>query len=226
MKAIKKIDKEAINQKRIVLNSKIRAFKKFCVIVLIIALTAYGVFATLQVIHLENKLAGIFNGHKSEITNIQIESKLEEISHLTTCYYEYKNEKRITDIRKLPWLEWDIAGTENNVDIFYSGIIKAGFDLSKAHVDVNHTLGVIYITLPKVEVFDNYIRLDELIITADNNILNPINVGDMRDYFENIEQEELKNAEAKDLYQRAGEQAEAIITSFLAIYPDYKIVFI
>ena len=161
---------------------------------------------------------------KIEITNVHIERKLEAIGEFATYSFEYRNEKRITDSREI--FSKPIPGTKNQVDIIYSGIIKVGCNVSDISFEVDNTHYIIYVSIPEMEVLDNYIKLDDLQCKEKNNILNPIGSDEITMYFEEIQKEELALAEKDGIYSKAEEQLKKLIQELLAAFEDYVIVFV
>ena len=158
-----------------------------------------------------------------DIIDIHIEEKLSAIGELSTYSFEYTNEKRITNSKKI--FKWNIPGTRNEVDLFYSGVIKAGYEVAEIDCDVNNASKKIYVTIPQVKVFDNYIKLESIICKEKNNILNPIVTAEVLAYFEDIEKEELAIAEEKGIYDMAEEQLKTLIEALFADFNDYEVVF-
>ena len=158
-----------------------------------------------------------------EVKTIQKTKELLASSNLTTYTYLYENETTESSIRIMPIFGWDIPGTKNSVTIEYSGVINVGYDVEKIEIEVDKTKPIIYVTLPKPHVADNYIRFDELVCKCDNNILNPIKTDAVLEYFNTIEQKELVNAEKEGIYGKAEEQVKKIIESCFLSFPDYKI---
>ena len=96
-----------------------------------------------------------------EIIDIHIEEKLSAIGELSTYSFEYTNEKRVSNSRKI--FEWNIPMTKNEIDIFYSGVIKVGYEIAEIDCDVNNASKKIFVKLPDIQVFDNYIKLESII---------------------------------------------------------------
>ena len=151
--------------------------------------------------------------------------KLSEASNLTTYIYEYTNKTTESSTRMLPVLGWDILGTTNSVTIQYSGVINVGYDMNEIDYAISEKDAAIYVTLPKAEVFDNYIKFDDLKCICDNNILNPIRTDSVMEYFEEIEQEELANAKADEIFDKADGQLKEIVKGYLGVIPEYEVRF-
>lgn len=160
-----------------------------------------------------------------EIDTVQIVKDLKEASDLTTYTYEYTNKTTESSTRILPILDWDIPGTTSNVTILYSGVINVGYDMGEIDYELSKEEPVIYVTLPEPEVLDNYIKFDDLRCICDNNILNPIKTDAVMAYFNTIEQDELKKAEADDIYNKADGQLQEIVKRYFKVIPEYEVEF-
>jgi len=160
----------------------------------------------------------------TEVTVIQIEEKLEQIGELATASFTYTGQQRIENTRDFLGL-FQIPLTTNHLDITYTGVIKVGYTVSDIGIRVDESARAICITLPKARVLDNYILHDELLCTAGNNILNPLDPADVNRYLSSITYMELKRAEQQGIYETAEEQVTALITDALAAFPQYQIIF-
>lgn len=76
-----------------------------------------------------------------------------------------------------------------------------------------------------VKVTDNYIIWDSLKYDEQNNILNPIQFDQYETLIEEIEKEGLADVEKKEIYEKADENLENIISVFLSEFNGYKIKF-
>ena len=83
----------------------------------------------------------------------------------------------------------------------------------------------IYISIPEAKVTDNYIIWDSLKYDEQNNILNPIQFDQYETLIEEIEKEGLADVEKKEIYEKADENLENIISVFLSEFNGYKIKF-
>ena len=160
---------------------------------------------------------------KLKVDNAKVEEKLSQIGELATSSFEYSGEKTISNTRQMMGV--NIPGTTNRVKLVYNGVIKVGYELSRIQYSVDQENKLIQIDLPLPQVLDNYIKLDGLQCTDNNNILNPIGSEDIIGYFADIEEEELKRALDAGIYQQAEEKLQTIIRNFLAAFPEYTVVF-
>ena len=213
-----------------------RIIRSLCSLVLTVALLAICVLGAKYVLD-QKEIA--FAQQMSEVTekleealqfkeslkvnDALVEEKLFEIGELATSAFEYSGEKTIENTRQMMGI--DIPGITNRVKLVYNGVIKVGYDISEIEYSVDQNSKLIMIDLPAPKVLDNYIKLDGLECTDNNNILNPIGSEDIIGYFTEIEQEELKSAIDKGIYQQAEEKLRSIIVNFMAAFPEYSVVF-
>ena len=199
--------------------------KKVCISLVLIALIGYGVYATFKIIVLQGQLnVFLSKENKVEVTNVVVKERLNEIGELATESYEYSGVQTIINARQV--FGWTIPGTTNIVNITYNGVIKVGFDVTDIHPEVNQATKKIYITLPSPRVLDSYIKLDDLQFSAQNNILNPIDIQKVTEYFENIEKQGMSGAEEKDIFNKAENRMKLIVENFLAGFSEYEVVFV
>lgn len=189
-------------------------FRIFCIVIALVIGFVFGSYFPL--------LSSSLQENKSvEITNAIIEEKLSQIGELATCSFEYKGSQKFSSTREI--LGKNIPGTTNSIDIIYCGVIKVGYDVEQVeHKLINST---IHFTLPEPKVLDNYIKLDDLHCTDDNNILNPIGSDDVVANFDKIEKEELKRAEAQGIYDKSEAQMILLIKNFFAEFEGYDVAF-
>ncbi|MBQ1270217.1 MAG: DUF4230 domain-containing protein, partial [Clostridia bacterium] len=180
--------------------------------------------ASAKIEELEAKLrAALQETEHTEITEVHIENKINQIGELATISFEYTNETKIENTRQL--LGIDILGTTHSLDIIYSGIIKVGYDVEEIDSYIDQERKLIMVQLPEARVLDNYILLDNMKCSDKNNIFNPIGSDDILKYFSDIKDKELKLAEEKGIYKQAEEQLKMIINNFLAEFDGYIVAF-
>lgn len=194
---------------------------KTILIVLMLCVVGATIFcAGMYVSSLLNKDAA---SHQIEITNVHVKEKLEAIGQLSTYVYEYTDIKEEKNARKI--FDTVIPGTTNEVQIIYSGVIKVGYEVANIECDVHNVGKKIVVRLPEVQIFDHYIKFDDLQIREENNILNPIATETVIQYFQQIKAEELKIAESKGIYDLAEEQLKVLIEALLADFSEYEVIF-
>ena len=160
---------------------------------------------------------------RQEITVVTVERRLEAIGELATYAMNYSGYTEEESARQLLGLK--IPGTRHTVKIAYSGTIKAGYEIADIAVDVDAAAGVIRITLPPVKVISNAIDEDSLQYVEKNNIFNPIKGDAAAQYLDDIRKKELDKAVEMGLYEKAEENAKAIIAEKLADYRGWTVTF-
>ena len=103
-----------------------------------------------------------------------------------------------------------------------------GVGKSKAKAYVQQETGVTFKDVAgedEAKVTDNYIIWDSLKYDEQNNILNPIQFDQYETLIEEIEKEGLADVEKKEIYEKADENLENIISVFLSEFNGYKIKF-
>lgn len=160
---------------------------------------------------------------KLKVSDALVEEKLLAIGELATSSFEYSGQKTVENTRQMMGV--NIPGTTNRVKLVYNGVIKVGYDIAEIEYSVDQNNKLIMFDLPAPKVLDNYIKLDGLECTDNNNILNPIGSEDVIGYFTEIEQEELKSAIEKGIYRQAEQQLRSIIENYMAAFPQYTVVF-
>lgn len=209
--------KEQVKNKTHKITGSIRKF--FTTIGIIVALIVCVCIASLF-----SYLKGKADGTNEEPpTHVHLEEKLEAIGELSTYSFEYTNEFKDADPRKL--FGFEIPGTNNEIEIIYSGVVKVGYEISDIECKINESKKIIFVTIPKVQVFDNYIKLDDLQCKERNNIFNPIGTEQIVNCFDKIEEYELKRAEDAGIYDKAEEQLKTIIQTLFEDFKGYDVVF-
>lgn len=202
-----------------------RTAKRIVIWTLVIAVLLCGALATMKIAMLESQLKAVMQEREAvQITNVRVRDRLLKIGDLSTAEYEYEDTRTIEDAREL-W-GWTVPGTTNSVTINYCGVVKMGYDVSQIVPSVDPVEQIITVRLPEPVVKDNYIKLDGFTCTTSNNLLNPIELEDMATYFAQFEDEALAGAEYSGIYELAEEQMQLLVRNFLAVFPDYKVVFL
>ena len=160
---------------------------------------------------------------KVEITEEQVREQLVAVSDLVTYSFEFENTSEVKNTRQV--FGFDVPFTTNSVTIRYSGVIKAGFDISDVKISVDNDYDKIYVTLPEVRITDKYLYEDKLEYSEKNNIFNPISPDKISECLEDILNTELSRAESEGIYDKAEENAKNIITDILSAYDGYMVVY-
>ena len=168
-------------------------------------------------------LLGRLFTHRERITEVIVEERLEAIGELATYSMVYSGHTEVENARQV--LGVSIPGTKHSVKITYSGTVSAGYEIARIRAAVDPDAGVIRLALPEVKVISNEIDEDSLQYEQRNNIFNPIKGDAAANYLEDIRKKELEKAVEMGLYDKARENAEAIIRENLAQFAGYEVVF-
>ena len=161
---------------------------------------------------------------KEDVTIITVESALSEIGELATSRWDYNDVAGFESTRQL-FKKFSVPLTTNSVEIAYSGVIKAGYQLDDLDITVNNANRKIYVDIPDPQVLDNYIADESIeIIKEKNNIFNPVNQEYVMSQLTNEKNRQLEKALEEGLYQKAREEVEEQIGRKLAGL-EYEVVF-
>ena len=162
-----------------------------------------------------------------EIVQSAISSQMSDISELASAEYLFTNAARFTDTKHIIGIfDWI---TKKSFVQKWDGSIKAGVKLEDISVHVSGN--VITITLPRAEILSYEIDYGSVeVLDEKNNVFNPISVEDKAKFDEETAEEMKARAIANGLLDKAQENAENIIASFLLAsvenIQDYTIEFI
>lgn len=156
------------------------------------------------------------------VTKKEIDMKLAEIKELATYSGSYHVEWSEDFSRQLG--NTVIPGTTNIITFECDGVIKVGYNLDNISFKIDEDK--IELKLPKPEILDNYVIWDSVICDEKNNILHPINFDEYKIVLDNIEQEGVKEAEKKKIYDLAEKNMKLLIKNALSVFSDYSVKFI
>ena len=153
-----------------------------------------------------------------------IEASMSEIQELATIEYAYTNLGKFESTKE--WQGIKIPFTTSKYIITYDGVIKAGYDLSKATIEVNGT--EVTVRLPEVEILSHTIDYNSLqVMDEQYSIFNHVEITDYNSFY--AEQSALMEQKAidKGLYEKAAESGKAMIESLIKglVKEDISIVF-
>lgn len=159
---------------------------------------------------------------KRVVTKNEIDMRLAEIKELATYSGSY-HVTRSEDFSRFIGNSV-IPGTTNVITFECDGVIKIGYNLDNISFKIDEDK--IEIKLPKPEILDNYVIWDSVICDEKNNILHPINFDEYKVVLEAIEQEGVKEAEKKKIYDLAEKNMKLLIKNALSVFSDYSVKFI
>lgn len=162
---------------------------------------------------------------KRIVTVEEINSKLKEISEFSTYSSEYEVTKS-ADYSRYFLDDIPVPGTTNTVTLKCKGIVKVGYDLTEINPVVDPESIIIYIALPEIKVNDNYIVWDTIECVEDNNILNPIDFEQYKQFALELEELGLMDAESKDIYKNGESYVQELIINFFGCFDGYEVKFI
>lgn len=160
---------------------------------------------------------------KEELSDTVVKRKLQSIGELATYEYQYEDIREVKSSKQLG--SWNIPGTTHTIRIKYNGTIKVGYQVADIDVKVDNDAMVIHVTLPEPQVTDNYIDMDNLSYSEQNNIFNPISGNEITDELEDIKNAELEKAESDGIYELAQGNAKALINGLLSDFSDFTVKF-
>ena len=188
-------------------------------IITIVVVIAMGVKHLKGVVKTDKKVAEAMIGYDSTVSAVEISSVLSAIGEFATAEYSYSGQAYIEKSRKI--LGWKIPLTEHSISVSYEGTIKFGYAVDDMEVEVNGK--TIIITLPQVQVLDNYIV--DYKAKEDNNMFNPISSNEIPDKLAEVKELELEKADEKGAYKLAAKNVKLIISDLLGRFEGYNVVF-
>lgn len=157
------------------------------------------------------------------ITKEDVKSELKSIEEISSYEGKYTVKKSVDESKYA--FDYAVPGTKNTINIQCSGIVKMGYNFNDIGIKVDDISKKIYIRLPEVKVNDNYIDVDSIKCTEDNNILNKINFAQYKTLFIDIENLGLKDVESKNIREKAETNMKRLINSTLSKFDGYEIVY-
>ena len=161
---------------------------------------------------------------KRIVTIGEIESKLVEASELCT----YTDEYTVPISAAHPRYMLDnipVPGTTNSISMECTGVVRVNYDVNDMIPTVDTESETIYISIPEPSSIDNLVDLDNVIVSENNNILNPIDFGQYHALINDAKTLGLTQAEEDGLYEAAEANVKAILENYLAGF-EYDVKFI
>lgn len=168
------------------------------------------IFAVIVVVLLFVLYITIFvYNHEPEITSEQISAMLSKESKLTTATLNGKGFSTYTD-------EGLKVINRSDFLMTYDYEVNAGVDVSKIKPNVNEREKVVYLNIPKAEIF--YVKVDPSSIHYYDTKFSLFNVDEKEDANKahaEAEKDARETAEETGILNMANEQAEALITGIV-----------
>ena len=157
--------------------------------------------------------------HESEVTSEQISAMLSKESKLTTATLNGKGFSTYTD-------EGIKIINRSDFLMTYDYEVNAGVDVSKIKPDVDERKKIVYLNIPKAEIF--YVKVDPSSIHYYDTKFSLFNVDEKEDANKahaESEKDARETAEETGILNMANEQAEALITGIVtkSIQKGYQV---
>ena len=205
-------------QQKVVRGIKIfKNVSSIIVIVVLIALVSIGIYKIRSNNKAEsNKDASEVFAESVDFTVYDVKHQLSPIGEVASYKDDYEGREKIEGSRK-----YFKTLTKHSIDIEYKGVIKAGYEMKDIDLSVDTDRKVISVTLPEVQVLDNYIDSWNT-IEEHNNILNTIKSDEVQLYLDNnVEPRELEDSIERGLYEKAEENAKEEISKQLSYFEKF-----
>lgn len=187
--------------------NKVSDKKKIIIAVIIILVVVIGVYF------------GIGKLSHSESDTVRLGFK--DIGELATQSVYSKEVSTTEDARTL--FGYNIPFTESKCIFSYGVEIKAGYDFADIKWSVNETAKVIKVELPEVKILDVKVDMDSFqLYHEDESIFTNISSEDMNESAVKLADNAKKSAIKHGLYDKARENAETLIKTFIGQSYDLK----
>lgn len=187
--------------------NKVSDKKKIIIAVIIILVVVIGVYF------------GIGKLSHSESDTVRLGFK--DIGELATQSVYSKEVSTTEDARTL--FGYNVPFTESKCIFSYGVEIKAGYDFADIKWSVNETAKVIKVELPEVKILDVKVDMDSFqLYHEDESIFTNISSEDMNESAVKLADNAKKSAIKHGLYDKARENAETLIKTFIGQSYDLK----
>lgn len=156
----------------------------------------------------------VYEKATKEISLSLIESEIKNIGELATVEYLYTDAGKFEDPKEL--FGMNIPFTTKSFIAKWDGIIKAGIEIDKITVDINHTNKEITIFMPNAAILSHEIDNNSIeTLDEKNGLFNPLKVEDIRE-FDSISKDAMENRAIENgILDKAYENAENIIETLV-----------
>lgn len=162
------------------------------------------------------------------ITREEVSSALENIEELATKQGNYKVEVNTEETKDTDWegifKKINDALTTNIIDFSCEGIVKVGIKNFYA-INIDISEDTIYVTVPEVEVLDNYIDWETVQVETKDNLLHPIDTKRYQDLIKKVYSIGEQDVRKEGIFEEAQENLENLIEKLLNPFKNegYKI---
>lgn len=158
-----------------------------------------------------------------------LRSEIKDIGELATTEYLFTDAARFSDSKQFK--NWNIPLTEKSFILKWSGVIKAGIDVTQVTIEVDESAKKVIVTVPPATILSFTIDNDSVeVVDENNNIFNPISVNDKVNFDSKTEEAMKERAIENGLLEKAQTNAETIlkylIQSDSAISNSYTVEFV
>lgn len=211
------------NEKKMKMLKGLRIFKNVCTVVVCLTIFAAAVIGVYKIKNRDKateqpEATDVF-AEDMDVTVYDVKHQMSPIGEMATYEYTYEGHEKIEDSIAVSD-SWNIPFTEHTIDIEYSGVIKAGYEMDDMDLSVDTERKVINVVLPEVQVLDNYV--DTYSTVDKNNVFNPIESDEAQEYLDGVvEPKELNKAEEEGIYEEAEEHAKELIKDQLSYFEKF-----
>ncbi|MBR1828329.1 MAG: DUF4230 domain-containing protein [Atopobiaceae bacterium] len=203
-----------------------KAIKTFFILLLGLAIGAGGLFVYqnyFSALSWARHAPSDFEGEESTVIDLSVlQESMQKNNELSTAKYLYTASASVSDINDLSILghpDIKVPFTDATYVFQFDGVIKVGFDLSKASVDLKGDNTVV-VKLPAPMILSHETG-DVQPIFEHQNFLNPLHVTEESDWIGEQKDAMEKRAEDLGIYDEARENAKVTFESlFAAAIPE------
>jgi len=149
-----------------------------------------------------------------------IQDGLNDMGFLVTAEYYFTDVISYSSVKRLFDL-FELGITETSYCASYDGTVNAGIDFSGITVEKDDDLKEINVKLPPASIFNVDIDTDSFkLISEESGLGNPVSVSDFNTSLVELEDKAEKRAIERGLLDKAAENAELMIRSFVGSLVD------
>ncbi len=162
-----------------------------------------------------------FTGEKETLSGETIQSEIREMGDLVTAEYAYSHAEDFQNVKTLFGLQIDL--TKTTLIYTVDGMIQAGIDFRSVQVEADQENRVLKVLLPRSRITSSEIDHDSFhLVSEQEGWFNNLSAEDVNRTFAHVKEMEEEKAVQNGLLDRADENAEKMITSFVKSAFDLK----